>query len=168
MQQLRPAGLAPGQKPASCAPPMLLVANKSDLSRRRGNGASKPLNPAAAVPEAWRDAVSAVVQTSARTGAGLAALKHAVLTLTNSPQLSSGAPQPCTYLDCISWVVIAKSALLDALKQAVVTMADSPQLSSGALFMIFKLKVLTLTDSPQPPSGVSVHLINPICARCHC
>ena len=92
MRQLRPAGLAPGKNPAACAPPLLLVANKSDLSRRRGNGASKPLNPAAAVPEAWRDAVSAVVQTSARTGAGLDALKHAVLTLTDSPQLSSGAP----------------------------------------------------------------------------
>lgn len=42
------------------------------------------------VPEAWRSAVSAVVHTSAKTGVGLDALKQAVLTLTDSPQLASG------------------------------------------------------------------------------
>lgn len=116
LQQLRPAGLLPGRPAAAGAPPLLLVANKCDLAGgagRSGSGspaaaeaigsqaaeidgslvvaAANESRAAAVVPEAWRGAVSAVVETSAKTGDGLSALKQAVLTLTDSPQLSSGA-----------------------------------------------------------------------------
>jgi hypothetical protein len=47
---------------------------------------------AAAMPAALRSAASAVVHTSAKTGEGLEALKQAVLTLTDTPQLATGAP----------------------------------------------------------------------------
>ena len=98
LQQLRPAGLLPGGNgggPAGGHPPLLLVHNKCDLAGGDGGGGDDDGTAAgtaadATVPEAWRAAVSGVVQTSARTGAGLDALKQAVLTLTDSPQLASG------------------------------------------------------------------------------
>jgi tRNA U34 5-carboxymethylaminomethyl modifying GTPase MnmE/TrmE len=59
-------------------------------------GASTPAASTtdATLPAAVRSAASAVVHTSAKTGEGLQALKQAVLTLTDTPQLSGGASQP--------------------------------------------------------------------------
>ena len=48
----------------------------------------------ALMPDAARFAASAVVRTSAKTGEGLEALKRAVLTLTDTPQLAAGVRQP--------------------------------------------------------------------------
>jgi hypothetical protein len=59
---------------------------------RNSNPAASPIDTA--IPAAVRGAASAVVHTSAKTGEGLQALKQAVLTLTDTPQLSGGAPQP--------------------------------------------------------------------------
>ena len=56
------------------------------------NPAASPID--AAIPAAVRSATSAVVHTSAKTGEGLQALKQAVLTLTDTPQLSGGVPPP--------------------------------------------------------------------------
>ena len=56
----------------------------------------------AAMPAAVCCAASAVVHTSAKTGEGLQALKEAVLTLTDTPQLSAGpSPTHQSWRSCV-------------------------------------------------------------------